>query len=395
MAAGQAAEGGARVLLLEKMKRPGRKLCIAGKGRCNVTNSAELTAFINHFGKNGRFLRQTFDRFFSRELTEFFNSKGLELVTERGGRVFPQSGKASDVLKVFLDWLKDLNVEIHPSTTVHRIHTDGGIITGVESSRATLSCDAVILATGGASYPGTGSTGDGYILAKTIGHTLTPIRPSLIPIITDQKHSQQLAGLSLRNIEVRMYINKKKKRQAFGEVTFTDDGLSGPVILTLSGEVVDALRNDDKVNFTIDFKPALDEQKLDARLQRDFQRRHNEPFDSILRGLMPQQLLPLCLFSTGIPADKPGGSISAKERKRLRLWLKNYKIGVAGYRPLKEAIVTAGGVNLKEINPRTMESKHIKGLYIVGELLDIHADTGGYNLQAAFSTGWLAGESAA
>ncbi len=394
MAAGQAAELGAHVLLLEKMKRPGRKLCISGKGRCNLTNSSDLPIFIKHFGKNGNFLRQTFNNFFTPELLDFFQSKNLELTTERGGRIFPKSGKAPDVLKVFLQWLAGLQVEIRCGTPVLALHTHEGVITGVETQKERITGDAVILATGGASYPATGSTGDGYRLAQSIGHSLTPIRPSLIPLVTSRSHAKNLAGLSLRNIAVRLYINSKKKNKASGELAFTADGLSGPIILTLSGEVVDALQNKDTVHLSIDLKPALDDHKLDARLLRDFQKRYQEPIDSILRGLLPKQLIQACLEATHIPADKKGGAILAKERKRLRVWLKNYRIDIVNYRPIEEAIVTAGGVHVKEINPKTMESKIIKGLYIVGELLDIHADTGGYNLQAAFSTGWLAGRSA-
>ncbi len=394
MAAGQAAEAGARVHLLEKMKRPGRKLCIAGKGRCNLTNSAELADFITHFGKNGRFLHQAFDRFFSSELAQFFNTLGLDLVTERGGRVFPASGKAPDVLKVFLKWLATLQVDIICGKPVNKLLTQNDAIAGVQTKQQEIFCDAVILTTGGASYPATGSTGDGYRLAKAMGHTIVPVRPSLVPLITQQDTAGKMSGLSLRNVEVRMYINNKQKKRDFGEITFTEDGLSGPVILTLSGEAVDALRNGKKVHFTIDLKPALNDHKLDARLLRDFQKRSQEPFHSVLRGLLPQQMVPICLRVTGIPADKRAGMILAKERKRLRSWLKNFHLEVTGYRPLEEAIVSAGGVHLKEINPRTMESKLIRGLYFAGELLDIHADTGGYNLQAAFSTGWLAGRSA-
>ncbi len=394
MAAGQAAEAGAQVLLLEKMKRPGRKICIAGKGRCNITNTADLLDFITHFGRNGRFLHQAFNRFFSEELLHFFDSLGLEIVTERGGRVFPKSGNAPDVLKVFLKWLADLQVEILSLSPVNKLLTRDGVITGVQAQGRQIPCEAVILATGGASYPATGSTGDGYSLAKSVGHTIVPIRPSLVPLITKGNIAGRMSGLSLRNIEVRMYVNGKQKKRAFGEMTFTKYGLSGPVILTLSGEVVDCLRNGDTIRFSIDLKPALDEKKLDARLLRDFQRRYQEPFHSVLRGLLPQEMVPVCLQLTQISADKPAGMILAKERKLLRTWIKNFHLEVTGYRPIKEAIITAGGVDTREIDPRTMESRKTKGLFIAGELLDIHADTGGYNLQAAFSTGWLAGRSA-
>ncbi len=395
MAAGQAAEAGAETLLLEKMKRTGLKLCITGKGRCNITNIAEISDFISHFGKTGPFLRQAFARFFNTDLMEFLNGLGLELVTERGGRVFPASGKAPDVQKVLLQWNKRSKVRIKNSATVDKILIHDKRITGVVSEGREIPCDAVILATGGASYPATGSTGDGYRLCESAGHTVIPIRQALVPLVTSGGAAKRMAELNLRNINVRMLINGRKKREQFGELVFTEFGVTGPTILTLSGEAVDSLRSGAKVTLSIDLKPALDEKKLDARLQRDIASRGKEQISSLLRGLLAREMVPVCLDLIGIPADHPVCNISAKERKRLRTWLKDFRLEVVGYRPFTEAIITAGGIDTREIDPRTMESRKIKGLFIAGELLDIQADTGGYNLQAAFSTGWLAGQSAA
>jgi hypothetical protein len=395
MAAGQAAEAGAETLLLEKMKRPGRKICITGKGRCNITNIAEISEFIGHFGKTGNFLRQPFARFFNNELMEFLEELGLKQVKERGGRVFPASGKAPEVLKVLLKWLQQCGVEIKESSPVEELIIEAGRITGVVVLGRKILCDAVILATGGASYPVTGSTGDGYRLAGTAGHQVVPIRPALVPLVTGGSIAGRMAELNLRNIKVRMLVNGKKYKEAFGELVFSKFGLTGPVILTLSGYAVDAIQNGDKVTFAIDLKPALDENKLEARLLRDFASRGQEDFASLLRGLLPREMVPICLELTNIPADRKVHSVSAKERRRLRTWLKDFRLEVTGFRPFAEAIVTAGGVDTREVDPRTMESRLTKGLFLAGELLDIQGDTGGYNLQAAFSTGWLAGRSAA
>lgn len=395
MAAGQAAAAGADVLLLEKMKRPGRKICITGKGRCNITNIAGIKEFIDHFGRNGRFLRQAFSRFFAPELMAFLEQQGLELVSERGGRVFPASGKAPDVVKVFQQWLQKNGVQIRTEARVELLMTTNGEVSGVLCNDEALGCDAVILATGGASYAATGSTGDGYRLAAAVGHTIVPIRPALVPLEIGGDLTAQMDGLDLRNINVRLLSNGKRCRQAFGEMSFTKFGVTGPVILTLSGEVVDGLRRGDKMALSIDLKPALDEQKLEARLLRDLESRSKEPIPSILRGLLPREMIPVCLKLTEIPEDRLGGQVTAKERKRLKSWLKDFSLEVSGHRPFTEAIITAGGVDLQEVDPRTMESRKARGLYLAGEVLDIQGDTGGYNLQAAFSMGWLAGRAAA
>jgi predicted Rossmann fold flavoprotein len=396
MAAGQAAESGAEVVLLEKMAQPGRKIRISGKGRCNLTNAAALPDFLARFGKNGRFLRQCFQQFFSLELLRFFAERGLETVTERGGRVFPaQEGRAADVVDVFRHWLDGLPVSLRPGSQVDGLLLDNGQVRGVLCGGNAVLGRAVILAAGGSSYPATGSSGDGCRLAAGAGHSIVPIRPALVPVETGGGLAARLAGLHLRNVGVRLLINGKRKEEAFGELLFMKYGLSGPVILTLSGLMVDALEAGSAVSMVIDLKPALDEQKLDARLLRDFAERRKEPMDSALRGLLPAQMVPVCLDEVGIQAARLAGEVTAAERRRLRGWLKAVVLPVTGYRGFKEAIITAGGVNLAEVDPRTMQSKLCAGLYLAGELLDIQADTGGYNLQAAFSTGWLAGRSAA
>ena len=395
MAAGQAAENGAEVILLEKMKRPGRKICISGKGRCNLTNSASVPDFIEHFGRNGRFLRQAFSRFFAPDLVAFFQEKGLDVSLERGGRYFPTSGKAPDILKVFQAWLEQLDITIKTNSPVDRIIFNDDRIEGVKVGKKTILADAVIIATGGTSYPSTGSTGDGYALAEAAGHSIVPVRPALVPLEIEGGVESQLAGLEIRNCEVRLLIDGKQKRKLFGEFHFLKTSISGPVILTLSGEAVDALRAEKKVEILLDLKPALSEQKLDNRLIRDFEKRHTEVFSEVLRGLLPAALTLLCLQQTNIPAERLAGQISKKERKRLLRWLKQQRMEVTGHRSFREAIVTAGGVTLGEVNPKTMESKLVAGLYVAGEVLDLNGNTGGYNLQAAFSTGWLAGSDAA
>ena len=395
MAAGQAAMAGAEVVVLEKMARPGRKLAITGKGRCNLTNVAPLPEFLGHFGPTGSFLRQAFHRFFTAELLDFFREMGLATVTERGGRVFPASGKAPEVVAAMQRWIDRCGVTVRTGVTVDRLVIDHGAVTGVVGGGDVIGCTNLILATGGASYPLTGSTGDGYRLAEQAGHRIVPIRPALVPLVTEENWTAGAAGLQLRNIRVDLFVDGKKRAEAFGELAFMDFGLSGPVILTLSGRVVEALAEGRKIHLLLDLKPALDDKKLDARLIRDFEQRRQEPLASVLRGLVPKELVPIGLAATGLNADCLAGAIRSEERKRLRRWLKNWRIAVVGHRPLAEAIVTAGGVDTREVDPRTMASRLVRGLFFAGEILDLQADTGGYNLQAAFSTGWLAGRTVA
>ncbi len=391
LAAGRAAEGGADVLILEKMRKTGRKLCITGKGRCNITNVTEMEDFIVHFGKTGNFLRSAFNAFTNTQLMDLLHNLGLGMVTERGGRVFTASGKATDVLKVLLTWIQSMGVKLIENQPVQSLIVVKDKVTGVKTRDQQYFADAIILATGGASYPATGSTGDGYRLAESVGHRIIPIRPALVPLETSDDFTGELDGLNLRNINASLYVNGKKKGDFFGEISFTDTGVSGPITLAISSMIVDNLLKKKNVKFVLDLKPALDEKKLDARLLRDLQSRSNEVLSSLLRGLMPKKLVNLCLKNCNIPTDRLGGDLSKKERNKILFWLKNFSINISGYRSFKEAIVTAGGVNTREVDPNTMESKKVKGLFIIGELLDIQADTGGYNLQGAFSTGHLAG----
>ena len=406
MAAAQSAEMGAKTLLLEKMDRPGRKLRITGKGRCNLTNIVSLPEFIDHFGRNGRFLHQAFSRFFSEDLIDFFEKIGVRTVVERGGRVFPASEKAQDVVDALASLVKRRGVAVVTESPVHRLIIENGIIRGVSVSSVhtresnppssqvatqIYRSDHVIIATGGASYPATGSSGDGYRLAESAGHTVIPIRPALIPLETAGTCSSKLQGLSLRNVTAAVMVNGKKKSTAMGEMIFTHFGVSGPIILSLSGNAVDALRSNQSVAVSIDLKPTLDEAKLEDRLLRDFAQQGKKYFKTYLKELLPRKLIPVCIELTGINGDKLCHQITAAERRLLLMWLKDFCLPVTGHRPLAEAIITAGGVDTREINPRTMESKLVHGLYFSGEVLDIAADTGGFNLQAAFSTGWLAG----
>ncbi|MBL7077659.1 MAG: NAD(P)/FAD-dependent oxidoreductase [Kiritimatiellae bacterium] len=395
MAAGQAADAGADVILVEKMQRSGRKLSITGKGRCNVTNVAERDAFIGHFGSTAPVLQCAFDRYFSNDLIAFLESRGVPLVTERGGRVFPLSGKAPDVVKALVQWVIRSGVASHCRTRVDALLLEDGRVAGVQCGADTFRADAVILATGGKSYPATGSTGDGYALAKAAGHTIVPPRPALVPLETAGHTAARLDGLSLRNARAVLLVNGEKRREEFGELVFTSFGVTGPVILTLSGDAVEAWQSGQRVELAIDLKSALDSEKLDRRLQRDLEARADEPMRSLLRGLLPKPLVGVCLQELAMPAHRQGRSVSAHDRKRLGKWLKNFRLGVKGHRPFDEAIITAGGVDTAEIDPATMASRVCDGLFVAGELLDVQADTGGYNLQAAFSTGWLAGRSAA
>jgi len=400
MAAGQAAEMGASVLLLEKMDRPGRKLRITGKGRCNLTNVAPVSDFIAHFGPSGCFLRQAFYRFFTPDLVAFLEGLGVRTVTERGGRVFPVSQDARSVVDALVDWVRERDVTLQTRSPVGRLLVEEEQVAGVEvssegSTERTYRADAVIVATGGASYPATGSTGDGYRLAESVGHTIVPIRPALVPLETAGDVAPRLQGLSLRNVTAQIWIDEQKQAELFGEMLFTHFGVSGPIILSLSRQVVDALRQNRRVILSIDLKPALDEDKLDARLLRDLDAHGKRHFRTLLKGLLPSKLIPVCIDLTGVPPHKVAHQITAQERERLRTWLKDFRLAVTGYRPFSEAIVTAGGVETREVDPRTMASRLVEGLYFAGEVLDVDADTGGYNLQAAFSTGWLAGRSAA
>ncbi len=395
MAAGRAAESGAPVLLLEKTKRLGNKLRITGQGRCNLTNVADISDFIAHFGPNGSFLRNAFARFFNQDLIDFFAAQGVSTVVERGQRVFPASNDAHQVAEALAGYLRRSGARVRFKTRVTELEAEGERISGVQTEGGEfLTAGAVIVATGGASYPGTGSTGDGYRLAQALGHTIVPIRPALVPLVVKEDHAEALQGLSLRNVEVTLLLDDQPVTRQFGEMLFTHFGVSGPIILTLSAQVVDRLAQG-KLELSINLKPALSDEQLDRRLQRDFDRFGKRAFRNILKELLPHKMIALFVRLTGIPPDKPAHQITVTERKRLFSLLRDFRLTIVGHRPIAEAIVTAGGVSTQEVDPRTMESRLVKGLYFCGEVLDINADTGGYNLQAAFSTGYVAGQSAA
>ncbi|UCC80610.1 MAG: NAD(P)/FAD-dependent oxidoreductase [Candidatus Zixiibacteriota bacterium] len=401
MAAGQAAARGAEVVVFEKKRRPALKLAITGKGRCNLTNKAPLAEFIKSYGPNGRFLRSSFGHFFSGDLIKFLKELGVNTGFERGGRVFPLSGDAAEVARALIGWAKENGAKIKTGTKVIRLIINENTISGVryvasegsEKAQDYLT-DGVIIATGGASYPATGSTGDGYRLAKSVGHCIIPVRPALVPLETRGDIAGRLQGLSLKNVRLKMLADGKKAGDIFGEMLFTHYGVSGPIVLTVSKQVVDLLEEGKKVILSIDLKPALDHRKLDARILRDLETYRNKKSKSILKMLLPQKLIPVCIELLDLSGDKPGNQISSDERKRLRLWLKDFRLEVIGHRSFEEAIVTAGGIDLKEVDPKSLESRLVKNLYFAGEVLDIDADTGGFNLQAAFSTGYLAGISA-
>lgn len=395
MAAGRAAECGAQVLLLEKTSRLGNKLRITGKGRCNLTNLADQPDFIAHFGPNGPFLHNAFARFFNQDLIDFFAAQGVPTVVERGQRVFPASNDAHQVADALASYLRQNGARVQFKARVAELEARGGRMAGVRTEGGeSLAARAVIVATGGVSYPETGSTGDGYHLAQALGHTIVPVRPALVPLVVKEGHAGTLQGLSLRNVEVSLLLDGQAVSCQFGEMLFTHFGVSGPIILTLSAQAVERL-GQGKLELSINLKPALSDEQLDRRLQRDFDRFSKRAFRNILKELLPSKMIALFVQLTGIPPDKPGHQVTAAERGRLFSLLRDLRLTVVGHRPIAEAIITAGGVSTREVDPRTMESHLVKGLYFCGEVLDINADTGGYNLQAAFSTGYVAGQSAA
>lgn len=425
LAAGRAAQRGAGVILIEKTDRLGQKLLISGKSRCNLTNSKPLKEFIAMYGPNGRFLYSAFGRFFRDELLGLLQGYGVDTKVERGGRIFPSSDDARDVVAAFRRCLSDQAVEIRMGTRVTDIVVRDARVAGVmcksgDNSRFFCPADAVILATGGATWPGTGSTGDGYAMVSAIGHTLVPLRPALVPLIVDEiALAGSMQGVSLRNVRVHAFqcrsgeIDDEKaparecgrgfsgkhphpsvieSRQ--GEMIFTHFGIGGPVTLLMSLGIVDALPRG-PVSIAIDLKPALSRAQLQKRLQRDFNEHGKRRYRRILTGLLPLKMIDPFIHMTGIPAEKPAHQITAAERERIGGLMKSLRFNIRGPLPLSSAIVTAGGVSLKEIDPRTMASRLIGGLFFCGEVMDIDADTGGYNLQAAFSTGFLAGENSA
>ncbi|MFC2107206.1 NAD(P)/FAD-dependent oxidoreductase [Bacteroidota bacterium] len=396
IAAVTAAEKGEKVLVLEKMERAGRKLLITGKGRCNITNTAELKEFIQQIHPNGRYLRPAFSKFFSADIIDILEKQGLKTKIERGGRVFPEDDLAKSVVRSLLKGLEKSGAEIEYNARVEKLIIQQGEIKGVEANingkTERISADKVIICTGGKSYPATGSSGDGYKFASDAGHTIIPVRQALVPLETKGDIASKLQGLALKNVKASVWVNGKKHKDDFGEMLFTHFGLSGPIILTLSGIVVDELSNDNKVVISIDLKPALDDPKLDKRLLRDLDENGKKRLENIFKLWLPSKMIPVFLEKLNLDADKLGHQVSANERKQIRLLMKDFRFDISGYRSFKEAIITAGGVATSEVNSKTMESKLVKGLFFAGEILDLNADTGGYNLQIAWSTGALAGQ---
>lgn len=405
LAAGHAAECGAKVVLLERNSILGKKLRITGKGRGNVTNTAGIEEFVAAFGPTGKFLYGAFSRFSNNDLIELLNRLGVPTKIERGGRVFPKSDRAPDVADALERWLRDLKVDIRLRTTAKSLAVEANIepptpnpqhptpeIAGVSVFGGTMSADAVILATGGITYPATGSTGDGYRMAAEVGHTVVPPVPSLSALDVAEGYVERLEGLSLRNVEATLSANGKRVGREFGEMLFTSVGVSGPIILTLS-KLYARIEDKSAVELRINFKPALDRKQLEARLLADFIR--TTQYMNYLPELLPRKMVPTFAEVSRISGDITLNKITAVQRRRIIDMLLGYRFTVTGARPAEEAIVTAGGVSTKEIAPRTMESKLVKGLYFCGEVMDIDGTTGGYNLQAAFSTGWIAGENAA
>lgn len=392
MAAVIAGREGAKVTLLEKMNYVGKKMGITGKGRCNITNACDMSDFIKNTPGNGKFLYGAYERFTNEDLLQLLHDAGLETKVERGGRVFPASDSALDVRNTFMKLMKHYGVDVHLEEPVKKLLVNDGVVTGVVTDKETYHADAVVIATGGKSYPATGSTGDGYILAAQVGHTITDIRPSLVPIVTEESWVKDLMGLSLRNVELSVVAKNKVQAKMFGEMMFTHFGITGPIVLSLSHTVGKLMRkkNIGTIGLDINLKPALSPETLDKRLQKDFDLYSKKQLINGMKDLLPSRLIPLIIELAGIDPQKPINQISKEERQQIGYMLQHMPLTVKGLRPVEEAIVTAGGISLKEFNPKTMESKLVKGLYGAGEVLDIDAFTGGYNLQAAFSTGYVA-----
>ncbi len=387
MAAGTAAKRGLKTILLEKNEILGRKLLITGKGRCNVTNGADITEFFDNIVRNPKFLYSAFYSFTNQDVMNFFEERGIPLKVERGKRVFPQSDKSNDILRGLKKYINDVNVIYKKAVEVL---TDNNEIKGVKlADGRVIEAKSVIIATGGLSYPKTGSTGDGYKFARKNGHTVTQLKPALVPLVLKGKYPRELEGLSLRNIEASLFdANGNELYRDFGEMVFTSNGVSGPVILSMSSYVED----NKEYKLKIDLKPALDVEKLEKRILSDFTKYQNKNFSNSLNDLLPKKLIPVITELSGIDPYIKINQITKEMRKNLVFLLKNFEFEIKSKGSIEEAIITAGGINVREIKPGTMESKLIKGLFFAGEVIDVHGYTGGFNLQIAFSTGYLAGE---
>lgn len=394
MAALTAAENGAAVVLFERTGKVGRKLRITGKGRCNVTNDCDTNEFLAHVVTNPRFLYTALDRFSTADTKAFFERCGVPLKTERGNRVFPVSDKAADVVAALYEACRRVGVRV-VYERVRSLWVRNGALHGVVTAEGEVEADAVIVCTGGKSYPLTGSDGDGYMLAEQAGHTVTPLVPSLVPVTAKGSFCSELQGLSLRNVRLTIVAcaNGKTVFEEFGEMMFAHFGLTGPLVLSASAHIRDIVPG--KYEAHIDLKPALDEKTIDARVLADFEKYRNKDFINALGDLLPQKLIPVVVRESGIAERAKVNTITREQRRALVKTLKCLRVTLTGFRPIEEAIVTAGGVNVREVNPKTMASKCLPGLYFAGEVLDVDAYTGGFNLQIAFSTAYVAGESAA
>ena len=382
----------AEICIMEKNERFGRKLMITGKGRCNVTNNCDLDTLIANVPKNGRFLYSAFSSFLPQDTMKYFETMGVTLKTERGNRVFPQSDKAVDIVDALVKGLKPLGIkQIH--VKAKSIKIKGEKVAGVElEDGQVIEADSVVLATGGMSYPVTGSTGDGYRMAKDLGHTVTELKPSLVPLNCHEGFCSRLAGLSLKNVTLSVFDGDKKKPifKEMGEMLFTHFGISGPLVLSASAYLKKMGKA--KYKAVIDLKPALTVEQLDKRILRDFENEKNKDFANSLDALLPKSIIPVIIERSGIAPREKVNQISREQRADLCRTIKEFTLNITGFRPIEEAIITSGGISVKEINPSTMESKLIRGLFFAGEIIDVDAFTGGFNLQIAFSTGYLAGE---
>ena len=420
MAAGHAAESGAEVLLLEKTERPGKKILISGNGRCNLSNTGDIQTFINQYGINGLFLSAVFRRFFRQELLSFLRRYGVETIIKYGNKIYPASENAREIVRIFMSYLGDNYVTLKLNTSANHILVEGHRVVGVQTITDVYPCPAVIIATGGASHPQTGSTGDGYRMAKELGHTIKQIRPGLVPLVVEQTElAKSMMGSSLHNVKLTAFqqradeidsmlvplhdagrgIKGKKPElpvieSRTGDAMITHFGLSGPIVLEMSLAIIDGLENG-PVSVSIDLKQEVSKTELISRLQQEFNLHSKQLYHTIMQSFLSHKMIEPFVVLSGVPRDKTGNQITAKEKDRIAGLLKSLRFNIKGPYSMSTAMVTAGGLSLDEIDPETMGSKIVKGLYFCGEVLDIDASTGGYNLQAAFSTGWVAGEEAA
>ena len=393
MAAGRAAERGRKTLLLEKNDILGKKLLISGKGRCNITNAGDIDDHLENFSRKGRFLRNAFSRVFNSELTDFFEKRGVPLKVERGKRVFPRSDRSKDILAALKIFLKDNGVDVVLQSEVKDIGVSAdGVKTISLADGSVWESGTVALCTGGLSYPQTGSTGFGFLAAKKFGHDIIKPRPALVPLVADSDMPRSWQGLSLKNIKAGLIIKERRVSERFGDLIFTHFGLSGPTILDLSAEAFDLLQTQEEIYVSIDMKPALEKKQLDARLIRELSGHAGRHLKSVLKGLMPQRMIEGFAKMRNIDAGIKTNQVTRSDRKNIVDGLKDLRFMIKEARPIEEAIVTRGGVDTSEIYPKTMESKLVRGLFFAGELIDVDAKTGGYNMQAAFSTGYLCGD---